>query len=156
MEQMRFVVFASVLFALLGIHLSANAESWLSREDIEEANKRIHSKENQDKALLKKKSEEDARRREEAARKWEEDRPQREARDKEWAEKRRINDAMAARVEKERSLAEERKAEVRQNKPPDCYSLYRYAEAKGHNWIEISGIVNNAKSIGECKDYKTQ
>lgn len=76
----------------------------------------------------------------------------REAQAREREEKKRINDAMAKESEKERMAAVNRRnVESRDDKPVDCYALSRYAEAKGHNWIERSAIVSDAKSKGMCK-----
>ena len=80
------------------------------------------------------------------------ERERREAQAREREEKKRINDAMAKESEKERMAAVNRRnVESRDDKPVDCYALSRYAEAKGHNWIERSAIVSDAKSKGMCK-----
>lgn len=37
--------------------------------------------------------------------------------------------------------------------PVDCYDLSRYAEAKGHNFIERAAIVSDAERKGNCKKF---
>ena len=62
--------------------------------------------------------------------------------------RRRANAAAEAKADEEKTR--QQRISTSQSRPVDCTSLYSYARAKGHGWIESVAIAKESEESGTC------